>query len=78
MQTKALGDTLGASPYFEAYRKKTGNEVYVSCNLPDFFQSIYPEIKFIPLGFRNDSLFDEVFNLEFLFDRPLQKGFSDQ
>jgi autotransporter strand-loop-strand O-heptosyltransferase len=78
MQTKALGDTLGASPYFEEYRKKTDNEVYVSCNLPEFFQPIYPEIKFIPLGFKNDSLFDEVFNLEFLFDRPLQKGFSDQ
>ena len=58
MKTKALGDTIGASPYFEEYRKKTGDEVYVSCNLVDLFQPIYPEIKFIPFGFKNNSLFE--------------------
>ena len=78
MKTKAIGDTLGASPYFEEYRKKTGDEVYVSCNLIDFFQPLYPGIKFIPFGFKNDSLFNKVFDVDFLFDRPLQKGFSDQ
>lgn len=78
MKTKSLGDTLGASPYFEEYRKKTGDEVYVSCNLVDFFQPIYPFIKFIPFGFKNSSLFDKVFDIDFLFDVPLQKGFSDQ
>jgi autotransporter strand-loop-strand O-heptosyltransferase len=78
MKTKSLGDTLGASPYFEEYRKKTGDEVYVSCNLVDFFQPIYPFIKFIPFGFKNSSLFDKVFDVGFLFDAPLQKGFSDQ
>ena len=78
MKTKALGDTLGASPYFEEYRKKTGDDLYVSCNLVDFFQPIYPNIKFIPFGFKNNSLFDKVFDIDFLFDRPLQKGFSDQ
>lgn len=78
MNTKALGDTIGASPYFEKYRKETGNEVYVSCNFHDFFQPIYPSIKFIPYGFQNFSLFDEVFPLHFKFDVPLQKGFSDQ
>jgi autotransporter strand-loop-strand O-heptosyltransferase len=78
MKTKSLGDTLGSSPYFEEYRKKTGEDVYVSCNLVDFFQPIYPHIKFIPFGFKNSSLFDKVFDIDFLFDTPLQKGFSDQ
>ena len=78
MKTKSLGDTLGASPYFEEYRKKTGEDVYVSCNLVDFFQPIYPYIKFIPFGFKNSSLFDKVFDVNFLFNTPLQKGFSDQ
>lgn len=78
MKTKSLGDTLGASPYFEEYRKKTGDEVYVSCGFIDFFQPIYPNIRFIQFGFKNDSMFDKVFNLDFSFDLPLQKGFSDQ
>jgi autotransporter strand-loop-strand O-heptosyltransferase len=78
MKTKALGDTIGASPYFEEYRKKTGDEVYVSCNFEKFFQPIYPEIKFIPFGFKNNSLFGKVFDVDFIFDSPLQKGFSDQ
>ena len=78
MKTKSLGDTLGASPYFDEYRKKTGEDVYVSCNFNDFFHSIYPHLNFIPFGFKNNSLFEKVFDVDFLFDRPLQKGFSDQ
>ena len=76
--TKSLGDTIGASPYFEEYRKKTGHEVYVSCSLHDMLQPIYPKIKFLPFGFKNTNLFDEFFDLDFRFDVPLQKGFSDQ
>ena len=78
MKTKALGDTIGASPYFEEYRKKSGDEIYVSCNFIDLLQPIYPKVKFIQFGFKNDSMFDRVFNLDFSFDIPLQKGFSDQ
>ena len=78
MKTKSLGDTIGASPYFEEYRKVSDEEVYVSCALPEFFQPLYPKIKFIPWGFLNTKLFDKSYNLDFLFDRPLQKGFSDQ
>ena len=78
MKTKALGDTIGASPYFDEYRKKTGEEIYVSCGFNDFFQPIYSNIKFIPFGFKNNSLFDKVIDLDFLFDLPLQKGFSNQ
>lgn len=78
MKTKALGDTIGASPYFEKYRVQSGNEVYVSCNFHDFFQPLYPSIKFLPFGFQNTSLFSEFFELDFKFEVPLQKGFSDQ
>ena len=76
--TKSLGDTIGASPYFEKYRQTSGNEVYVSCSLHEMLQPIYPNIKFLPYGFKNTSLFNEFFDLEFKFDVPLQKGFSDQ
>jgi autotransporter strand-loop-strand O-heptosyltransferase len=78
MLTKALGDTLGASPYFESFRKQKEQDVYVSCQFHELFQEIYPKIKFIPFGFQNTSLFTEIFNLDFKFDVPLQKGFSDQ
>jgi hypothetical protein len=78
MKTKALGDTIGASPYFEKYRAESGNDVYVSCHFNEFFQPIYPKINFVPFGFKNTSLFSEFFDLDFLFNVPLQKGFSDQ
>ena len=74
MKTKALGDTIGASPYFDEYRKKTGEEIYVSCGFNDFFQPIYSNIKFIPFGFKNNSLFDKVIDLDFLFERPALIG----
>jgi hypothetical protein len=31
LKTSSLGDTIGASPYFEEYRKLTGEIVTVSC-----------------------------------------------
>jgi autotransporter strand-loop-strand O-heptosyltransferase len=78
MVTKSLGDTIGSSPYWEEYRKSSGDDVYVSCNYVDFFQEIYPNIKFIPWGFLNTKLFDKTFYLNFDFSKPLQKGASDQ
>ena len=51
MLTKALGDTLGASPYFEQKRILSGNEIYVSCQFHDLLQPVYPNIHFLPFGF---------------------------
>jgi autotransporter strand-loop-strand O-heptosyltransferase len=78
LKTSSLGDTIGASPYFEEYRKLAGEIVTVSCKFHEFFQPIYPSIKFIPFGFKNSSLFDKVLELDFMFDVPLQEGFAQQ
>jgi len=78
LNTNSLGDTIGASPYFEKYRAKTSDEVFVSCNHHDLFASVYPKIDFLPNSQNPGGKFDNYFNLDFRFDVPLQKGFSDQ
>lgn len=78
MLTKALGDTLGAAPYFEQKRILSGNEIYVSCQFHDLLQPTYPNIHFLPFGFKRSPMFQEFYDLDFEFDKPLQKGFCDQ
>jgi len=78
MKTRALGDTIGASPYFEKKRIISDKEVYVSCHFHELFQPLYPKLKFLPFGFKNTSLFQETYDLDFKFEVPLQQGFSDQ
>jgi autotransporter strand-loop-strand O-heptosyltransferase len=78
MLTKALGDTLGASPYFEQKRISSGNEIYVSCQFHDLLQPVYPKIHFLPFGFGKSPIFQEFYDLDFEFDKPLQQGFCEQ
>jgi len=77
-KTKSLGDLIGASPYFELFRVNSEAEVYVSCQHHELFQPVYPKIHFLPHGFLNTTLFDQHFDLDFLFDVPLQQGFCQQ
>ena len=78
MLNKALGDTLGAAPYFEQKRISTGNEIYVSCQFHDLLQPVYPNIHFLPFGFRKSPMFQQFYDLDFEFDKPLQQGFCEQ
>jgi autotransporter strand-loop-strand O-heptosyltransferase len=78
MLTKALGDTLGAVPYFEQKRISTGDDIYVSCQFHDLLQPVYPHLHFLPFGLRNSPIFSQCFDLDFEFDKPLQQGFCNQ
>ena len=74
MASNNLGDTLGASPYFEQYRVANNCELFVTCRFADLFASLYPEIVFNP----KDQNFDKKLELRYFFDKPLQKVYTDQ
>jgi len=73
--TKSLGDTIGAVCQVDKYQKNTNNEVafYINKNFTILFEKSYPNIVFNPQNF----IFDNRIDIGFKFDRPLQKGFSD-
>jgi len=73
----SLGDNLGASPYYEIYRQKTGHDVIVSTPYLSLFEKEYPQIKFFMTD-PDPSQYDQRINLCYFFDKPLQKCYTDQ
>lgn len=73
----SLGDNIGASPYYEIYRQKTGHDVLVSSPFFRLFEHEYPKIKFF-LTDPAPSQYDHRIDLSYFFDRPLQKCYTDQ
>lgn len=75
LTTSALGDTIGAVAQVNKYQKITGNEVsfIINRNYVSLFKDSYPNINFNLENFNHD----EEKSINFYFDRPLQKGFSD-
>ena len=75
INTSALGDTIGAVAQVDKYQKSTNNEVgfYINNSYVCLFKDSYPNIKFNPPNFEYEN--QKLIN--FYFDRPLQKGFSD-
>lgn len=73
--SNSLGDTIGSVCQVDKYQKLTNNEVafYINKKFIVLFEKSYPNILFNPFDF----VFDKQINISFKFDRPLQKGFSD-
>ncbi len=75
LNTSSLGDTIGAVAQVNKYQKTTNNEIgfFINNAYTCLFQNSYPNIKFNCPNFE----YDEQKLINFYFDRPLQKGFSD-
>lgn len=73
--TKSLGDTIGAVCQVDKYQKITKHSVdfFINSDFIVLFKNSYPNINF---NSANEN-FDKEINIGFKFDRPLQKGFSD-
>jgi autotransporter strand-loop-strand O-heptosyltransferase len=75
LNTKALGDNIGAMPCAEAYQAKTGEDVYVYSNWKHILQKSYPSLKFVDA---EDGEYEKIHTIKYLFERPLQEGFASQ
>jgi len=91
VQSKALGDIIGAMAVIDAFRKKESVEVSVCLNLDgSFFKRSYPEIEVIPYdnepAFYPDQsewildgkVYNEFRRIFYKFDKPLMQGYADQ
>ena len=92
IQSKSLGDIIGAMAVIEAYRDKNSYEVSVIANLDSrFFKDSYPDIKilsydenepaFYPITeewFFKGEIYSEFRRIFYQFDKPLMQGYADQ
>ena len=76
--SNSLGDTIACTPYVSEYQKLNGVEIIQSVNDPFIFllENSYPNIKFVG---RNESVtYDEIFDLEYVFNKSIQSGYAEQ
>jgi hypothetical protein len=92
IQSKALGDIIGAMAVVEAYREKNSYDVSVIANLePRFFENSYPDIKILPYDetepafypiteewFFRSEIYSGFIRIFYQFDKPLMQGYADQ
>lgn len=87
----SLGDTIGALAVAEAYRKKSGKDIQVICNLDSrYFKNSYPHLKilkhelepeFIPSAGKyvfQEKIYDEYHKIFYDFYKPLIEGYAVQ
>jgi len=76
LKTNSLGDTMGAVAQVDRFQRIKNCNVgfYINPKYVDILKKTYPKISFNPENFE----FHEEKDIHFLFDRPLQKGFSDE
>jgi autotransporter strand-loop-strand O-heptosyltransferase len=76
--SKALGDTIGFIPYAQKWAQQNGLYVDVCTNWGNIFnKGNYPNIRIIDQK-TVDGEYTHKYHFEYIFDRPLQKGYSDQ
>jgi autotransporter strand-loop-strand O-heptosyltransferase len=76
MKTTALGDTIGFLPYAQKWAEQNNKiiDVKISNKKLDIFE--YPNLNLIDQ--HNDYDYTDIFTFEYIFDKPLQRGYSDQ
>lgn len=72
----SLGDNIAFVPYANEYGLKHNIIVDVFCEFHYLFDGIYSNINFV--NSTESAKYTNYISLEYLFDVPLQKGFSDQ
>jgi autotransporter strand-loop-strand O-heptosyltransferase len=79
LQSVALGDSIGFLPYAQRWAQDMAIHVDVSLSRPEMFRSTdYPNLRLLKSNQVNNSAYNRVYRFEYLFDRPLQKGYNDQ
>jgi autotransporter strand-loop-strand O-heptosyltransferase len=74
----ALGDTIAFIPYAQKWAASKGIVADVDCAWSDIFKSTeYPNLCFVGRDVSIEN-YSNIWRFEYLFDRPLQKGYSDQ
>ena len=76
--SNSLGDTIACTPYVSEYQKLNGVEVIQCINDPYIFllENSYSNIKFVG---RNELVnYDERLDLEYVFDKSIQRGYAEQ
>jgi autotransporter strand-loop-strand O-heptosyltransferase len=57
MDSKAMGDNIAWMPYLEEFRKKHNCNLIAATFWNDLFTSVYPDIKFVPVGTTVEDLY---------------------
>lgn len=88
VESKSLGDSIGAICSIEEYRKKSGKKIGVICNFYSNFIRSYPDLIFYPYETRvfQDNNFhsvglekySEIKSIEYKYDFPLMEGYAHQ
>jgi len=75
--SNSLGDTLGCVPYVDKYQQDTQNQVSLKCNslLKPYLIKAYPNLNFVVEDHHH---YDNIINLDYNFNLPLQKGYAQQ
>jgi autotransporter strand-loop-strand O-heptosyltransferase len=75
----ALGDSIGFIPYAQKWAESKGLFVDVSSSRAEIFDTeMYPNINILKPEEVDVNQYNRKYHFEYLFDRPLQKGYSDQ
>ena len=78
LESKALGDTIGFIPYAQKWAENKGVYVDVCVKWSGIFDSLqYPNINIIDES-KISGEYTHKYHFEYIFDRPLQMGYSDQ
>lgn len=80
MNSSALGDTIGFIPYAQKWAEGKGVKFDISISHSTIFDpKDYPNLNFIDAKSEiNIKDYSDISRFEYYFDRPLQKGYSDQ
>lgn len=73
--SNSLGDTIGAMPCIEDFRKNNPDLVVrINPNFERFFINSFPDIKYL----REGMTWDKELKIDYNFNKPLQTGFAEQ
>ena len=78
LQSNSLGDTIGFIPYCQKWAEEKGIIVDLSIKRSELFNpEDYKNINFVTES-EIKSDYTDINRFEYIFDKPLQKGYSDQ
>jgi len=78
LQSGSLGDTIGFIPYCQKWAEEKGIVVDLLLKRPELFnKEDYKNINFITES-QDKSEYTDINRFEYIFDKPLQRGYSDQ
>ena len=72
----SLGDNIAFVPYANEYARRSGKKVDVYCAHANLFEGVYDHIEFVDAS--SNKKYTDYISVDYLFDLPLQEGFSSQ